>query len=166
MMRTFRFRSNHSTQAIRINPPRGNAMNFSNKAAVLCSLLLLLLFGGGAQAQSIQFTVKEIALKNGDSTELGDVFYINTNCKSMLKSTPEVEILDGPPGVTAAINAAKVVPHGYSCSNPVSGGKLVITAKDVRDYSYTRMVLRIRYKTLDGDRERSENINITLFPSD
>ena len=166
MMRTFRFRSNHSAQAIWINPPRGNAMNFGNKAAVLCSLLLLLLFGGGAQAQSIQFTVKEIALKNGDSTELGDVFYINTNCKSMLKSTPEVEILDGPPGVTAAINAAKVVPHGYSCSNPVSGGKLVITAKDVRDYSYTRMVLRIRYKTLDGDRERSENINITLFPSD
>jgi len=163
---TFRFHSTHPMRAIRIILPSGSAAAFRNKAVLLCSLLLLLLFGGGAQAQSIQFTVKEIALKNGDSTELGDVFYINTNCKSMLKSTPEVEILDGPPGVTAAINAAKVVPHGYSCSNPVSGGKLVITAKDVRDYSYTRMVLRIRYKTLDGDRERSENINITLFPSD
>ena len=141
-------------------------MDFRNKAALLCSLLLFLLFGGGAQAQSIQFTVKEIALKNGDSTELGDVFYINTNCKSVLKTTPEVEILDGPPGVTAVINAAKVVPRGYSCANPVSGGKLVIAAKDIRDYSYTRMVLRIRYKTLDGDRERSESINIALFPSD
>jgi hypothetical protein len=42
----------------------------------------------------------------------------------------------------------------------------VITAKDVQNYSYTRMVLRVRYKTLDGDRERSENINIALFPSD
>jgi hypothetical protein len=106
-------------------------------------LLLLLLVGGGAQAQTIQFTVKEIALKNGDSTELGDVYYISTNCKSMLKSTPEVEILDGPPGVAATINAAKVVPRGLGCANPVSGGKLVITAKDIRDYSYTRMVIRI-----------------------
>jgi hypothetical protein len=165
MKRTIRFHLTRPTQAIRIDPLRGNAADFRNKAALLW-LLLLLLVGGGAQAQSIQFTVREIALKNGDSTELGDVFYINTNCKSMLKSTPEVEILDGPPGVTATINAAKVVPRGLSCANPVSGGKLVITAKDVQDYSYTRMVLRIRYKTLVGDRERSENINITLFPPD
>ena len=73
--------------------------------------------------------------------------------------------MDGPPGVTAAINAAKVIPHGYSCSNPVSGGKLVLTAKDIQDTSYTRMVLRINYKTLDGDRQRSENVNISLFPA-
>ena len=130
MERTFRFHSTHPTRAIRINPPSGNVVDFRNKAALLW-LLLLLLVGGGAQAQSIQFTVKEIALKNGDSTELGDVFYISTNCKSLLKGTPEVEILDGPPGVTAVINAAKVVPRGYSCAKPVSGGKLVITAKDV-----------------------------------
>ena len=143
MERTFRFHSTHPTRAIRINPPSGNVVDFSNKAALLW-LLLLLLVGGGAQAQSIQFTVKEIALKNGDSTELGDVFYISTNCKSLLKGTPEVEILDGPPGVAAVINAAKVVPRGYSCAKPISGGKLVITAKDIQDYSYTRMVLRIR----------------------
>jgi hypothetical protein len=140
-------------------------MHFEKKSAGLCILLASILFGAGAQAQSIQFTVREVALKNGESTELGDVYWLNTNCKSVLKSTPEVEILDGPPGVTAVINAAKVVPHGYSCSNPVSGGKLVITAKDVQDYSYTRMVLRVHYKTLDGDRERSENVNIALFPS-
>jgi hypothetical protein len=95
---------------------------------------------------------------------LGDVFYITTSCKSLLKGTPEVEILDGPPGVTAAINPAKVVPRGFGCANPVSGGKLVITAKNIQEPSYTRMVLRINYKTLNGDRQRSENINISLFP--
>jgi hypothetical protein len=136
-----------------------------NKIASAFALLLFATFSNGAQAQTIQYTVKDIGLKNGESTELGNVFFINTNCKSMLKTTPEVEILDGPPGVTAAVNAAQVVPHGYGCAKPVAGGKLVITAKDVEDYSYTRMVLRIRYQTLDGPRERTENINIALFPS-
>ena len=118
----------------------------------------------GAQAQTIQFTVRDIALKSGESTEFGDVFFIGTNCKSLLKDTPVVEILDGPPGVTAVVNEAKVVPHAYGCASPVAGGKLVISARDIKDYSYTRMVLRITYKTLDGDRQRSQDINIALFP--
>jgi hypothetical protein len=139
-------------------------MRTRNKAALVLLLAFPMLFGGSAQAQTIQFNVREIALKSGESAELGDVFYISTNCKSLLKATPDVEIMDGPPGVTAAINAATVVPHGYGCANPVSGGKLVVTAKDIQDYSYTRMILRINYKTLDGDRQRSENINIALFP--
>jgi hypothetical protein len=139
-------------------------MHVGKKSAGLSLLLASVLFGANAYAQ-LQFAVREIALKNGESTELGDEYWINTNCKSLLKSTPEVEILDGPPGVTAAIIAVKVVPHLYGCSNPVAGGRLVITAKDVQDYSYTRMVLRTRYKTLDGNRERSVSINIALFPS-
>jgi hypothetical protein len=142
----------------------GDAMRFRNKA-MLCSVLLLSSFASAAQAQSIQLTVREVALKNGESTEFAYVYFINANCKSLLKTTPEVEILDGPPGVAVSINAAKVVPRFYGCANPISGGKLIISAKDVGEYSYTRMVLRIRYKTVEGDRERSENINIALFPS-
>jgi hypothetical protein len=136
-----------------------------NKAAFVLSLAVLMLFSGGAQAQTIQYTVRDIALKNGENTELNDVYFIGTTCKSLLTATPEVEIMDGPPGVSAAINAAKVVPHSYGCAKPVLGGKLVISAKDVQDYSYSRMVLRIRYQTLDGPRERTENVNVSLFPS-
>ena len=137
------------------------------RSVKLSSLLLICFLGGStAQAQTIQFTVRDIALKSGESAEMGDVFYINTNCKSLLKGTPEVEILDGPPGVIATINPAKVVPRGFGCANPVSGGKLVITAKEIEEPSYTRMVLRIRYKTSIGDRQRSENINISLIPQD
>src|SRR6516164_909464 len=40
---TFRFRSTHPTRTIRINPPSENVVDFRNKAALLCSLLLLLL---------------------------------------------------------------------------------------------------------------------------
>jgi hypothetical protein len=140
-------------------------MRDTYKTVLVLALLALMLFGGGARAQTIQFTVRDIALKNGESTEFGDVYFIGTACKSLLKATPQVEILDGPPGVTAAINAAQVVPRGWGCANPVAGGKLVITANDVQDYSYTRMVLRINYKTSIGDRQNTQNINITLFPS-
>lgn len=124
-----------------------------------------MLFGGNAvQAQTIQRSVWDIALKSGETTELGDIYWIASNCKSLLKGPPAVEILDGPPGVTVAVNPAKVVPHFYSCANPVAGAKLQLTASDIQDYSYTRLVLRITYKTVDGDRQRSENFNIALFP--
>src|SRR5215470_9168709 len=117
----------------------------------------------GATAQTIYFGVSDIALKNGESTELGDVYYIGSNCKSLLKATPEVEILDGPPGVTAAINEAKVVPRTVGCASPVPGGKLVISAQGVEDYSRSRMVLRVKYKTTLGDRQLSRDVNVTLF---
>jgi len=133
-------------------------------AAFIISAFLMSFLAGAAAAQTIQFTVSDLALKNGESSEVGDVYWISAQCKSLLKGTPEVEILDGPPGVTATINAAKVVPRTYGCASAVSGGKLVISAKDVQEYSYSRMVLRINYKTLSGDRQRSENINLTVYP--
>lgn len=139
-------------------------MHIGSKTALLFASLLVVALGGSAQAQTIQFTVRDIALKSGESTEFGDLYFIGTNCKSLLKDTPAVEILDGPPGVTAVVNVAKVVPHAYGCASPVAGGKLVISAGDIKDYSYTRMVLRITYKTLDGERQRSQDINIALFP--
>jgi hypothetical protein len=141
-------------------------MWIGNKTALFLLVLSTVLICGSAHAQSIQFTVRDIVLKNGESTELSDVWLINSNCKSMLKETPEVEIVDGPPGVTATINAARVVPRNYGCAKPVAGGKLVIAAKDVHDHSYTRMVLRIRYKTLNGNREHAANVNVALFPSE
>jgi hypothetical protein len=119
---------------------------------------------GGATAQTIYFGVDDIALKNGESTEVAEVYYIGQNCKSLLKATPEVEILDGPPGVTATINNAKVVPRSVGCASPVPGGKLVISAQGIEDYSRTRMVLRIKLKTSLGDRQYSRDVNISLFP--
>jgi len=136
----------------------GNSLTLA-VASLVCALSI-----SGAEAQTIQRAATDIALKNGETAEIGDVYYISPNCKSLLKGIPEVEILDGPPGVTAAVNAAKIVPRSWGCANPVPGGKIVVTAKDVQEYSFTRMVLRINYKTLNGDRQRSENINLVLFP--
>jgi hypothetical protein len=79
--------------------------------------------------------VRDVALKSGESAELGQVYFIGATCQSLLRATPDVEILDGPPGVTASITEEKVVPRTVGCANPVPGGKLVITAGRIEDYS-------------------------------
>lgn len=137
------------------------------KSAAAFSLLCLIgvALAGRAEAQTVYFGVHSIALKSGESTELTQVYYIGANCKSLLTATPDVEILDGPPGVTAVITEAKVVPRSVGCVKPVPGGKLIVSAKSVEDYSRTRMVLRINFKTRQGDRQISQDINISLFPS-
>jgi|SRR5262245_12713110 hypothetical protein len=117
-----------------------------------------------ARAQTIHFSVKNVALKSGETIEVGDVYLISADCRSLLTGTPEVEVMDGPPGVAVAIKQAMVVPRGYGCAKAISGGKLMITANGIEDYSHTRMILRIKYKTREGDRLRSEHINVTLFP--
>ena len=128
------------------------------------TLLVSVLGNFGAKAQTIYFGVHNVALKSGESAELGQVYYIGLHCKSLLKATPEVEILDGPPGVTAAIREEMVVPRTVGCASPVPGGKLIITAKEIEDYGRARLVLRIKLKTSIGDRQYSRDVNLSLIP--
>ena len=54
--------------------------------------------------------VRTIALKSGETDQLTDLYFVS-NCKSILKSAPEVEILDGPPGVTVSVKEDMVLPR-------------------------------------------------------
>jgi hypothetical protein len=126
--------------------------------------LLVFVVVAPVQAQTIDRPHANIALKKGETVEVGNIFWIGHNCRALTTATPEVEVLDGPPGVSATIKAAMVVPRGLGCAKPVSGGKLVLSAKEIDDYSHSTMVVRITYKTRDGDRQRSQHFNVTLFP--
>ena len=117
-----------------------------------------------AQAQTISKPVHDIALKSGETTEFSDVFWIGHNCKSLLTGTPEVEVLDGPAGVTAVIKPATVVPRGLNCTNGVRGGKLVIVAEDIQDHGTATMLLRVNFKTKSGARQRSVTLRLALVP--
>jgi hypothetical protein len=128
-------------------------------------ILWLALIAGPAQGQTIHTSVVDIALRNGESVEFGDVYFVASNCSSLLTGTPEVEIMDGPPGVEVTVRRAMVVPRFYGCGKPVSGGKIMIAARDIEEYSYSRMILRITYKTRSGSRQRSQHINVSLFPN-
>jgi hypothetical protein len=139
-------------------------MRFASAILGASICLGLGLFGGctSAFAQTV-FGSPSVALKNGESVEVGPVYWVS-QCKSILKSTPEVEILDGPPGLDAAIKEAMVLPRRQNCANKVAGGMLVMSAKGIEDPSYTNMTIRITYKTRDGDRKFSHVFNVSLIP--
>jgi hypothetical protein len=135
-------------------------------ANLIAALLLsaCLLGGSAATAQTIHIPVRDIVLKNGETTEFADLWYISRDCKSLMTGTPGVEIMEGPPGVSVEIRPAQIVPRSVSCANPIAGGKLFIAAKRVEEYSRSTMVLRVTYKTRNGDRQKAEHISVTLFP--
>jgi hypothetical protein len=116
----------------------------------------------GTHAQTITNS-PTISLKSGESVDLGEIYWV-VNCRSVLKSTPEAEILDGPPGVSVAIKAAMVTPRAQRCSKPVPGGMLVITAGNIEDPSYTTLTIRVTYHGRDSDRKPSLTYNLSLFP--
>jgi hypothetical protein len=135
----------------------------SNAFLVTCHLGIAgIFFNTGANAQTITGS-PSIALKSGESAELGSVYY-TINCRSLLNGTPEAEVLDGPPGVTVAIKEGMVLPRGGSCAKRVPGGMLTISAKDVEDPSYTPITVRVTFKTKDGVRQMSQIYNLSLLP--
>jgi hypothetical protein len=115
------------------------------------------------QAQSWQMNTQSYALKSGESVELMDLYWV-TNCRSLLTAPPEVTVMDGPPGVTAFVTEDMTLPRFQQCSQPVKGAKLRLSAGKVEDQSYSMMTLRVKYKTKDGDRERSLTFSLALFP--
>jgi hypothetical protein len=135
----------------------------SRSIARYTSLFLCALAATAASAQSWQFNSQEIALKSGETAEVMDLYWV-TNCKSLLTATPEVTIMEGPPGVTAVVEEAMVVPRFQQCANTVKGAKLRLKAGAIDDQTNTLMTLRIRYKTKDGDRDRSMSLKMSLFP--
>src|SRR3954451_10862913 len=84
--------------------------------------------------------------------------------ESNLKSTPSVEVLDAPETLSVAVKEAMLLPRRQNCSKTVTGGVLQMTAKDVKEISTTRVVLRVKYPTRDGDRVRGYNYNVTIVP--
>jgi hypothetical protein len=130
-------------------------------------LVILALVGaiwpGAVCAQTIA-GAPSLALKSGETIELTDLSWVTSNCSSILKATPTVEILEGPPGVAVSIKDAMVVPRWQNCAKRVPGGKLMITADKLEDDGRAALTVRITFKTKDGDRKLAQSYNLSLFP--
>jgi len=106
---------------------------------------------------------QEIALKPGESTDLGPVYWQN-NCVSTLKKIAGVDMLDGPPGVELTVREESVVARRQNCPNKLPGGVVVLTAREVPQKFSGTIKYRVRYSTEEGDRQSSHSKEISLFP--
>ena len=107
------------------------------------------------------FAQQRVAVKNGESVELGTVYYVS-NCRSIMLGKPEIEVLDGPKEVELSVKEGMVIPRRFNCAKPVAGGTIVLTAKDVAEPMDS--TLTYRDKTKDGDRQVSQVYKLSLFP--
>ena len=115
---------------------------------------------GGASAPKAD----TLALKSGETVTLAEVWWI-AHCHSLLKGPMTVEILDGPPEITAAIVEKNVIPHNSDCANPVKGGLLKLTAAaNVANKIHAEVVLRVKYPTEDGERQKSFDVDAIVIP--
>src|ERR1700688_3478545 len=130
-----------------------NAMKMRFMAIVAASVLVGSGLGshGAANAQD---ALRRIAVKNGESIDLGTVYYVS-NCRSIMIGLPDIEVLEGPSGVAVSIREEPVLPRRQGCAAKVPGGTLVLTAKDVSEPAEAKLTYRVNYKTKDGPRQTS-----------
>jgi hypothetical protein len=119
----------------------------------------------GATAAPAQQNVPRIVLKSGESAGLMNVFNI-VNCRSVATGSPEVEILEGPPEISLTIKEQPIIPRAYNCANPVPGGKLVMTAKEVGQPKEAKLTFRVKYPGKTGERQWGYVYNVSLFPKE
>ena len=119
------------------------------------------------EAANAQITpdLPSISLKSGETLEITNLFY-SVHCQSQLKSTPTAEVLEGPPEITVSVKKAMVVPREQSCSEPIEGAKLYVTAGEIVGYGTSNLTIRITFDTKDGERRVSETYNVSLFPKE
>lgn len=133
----------------------------STRSAAVAMLSAMGACGFFAQAGFAQQS--GISLKSGESVELHAVWYV-VHCRSILKATPEVEVLEGPAEIKLSVKEGMVIPRRLNCAKPVQGGTIVATAGKIEQPIRTKLTYRTKYKTKDGDRQVSHVYNVSLFP--
>lgn len=128
---------------------------------ILCCIIAILFDPVGARAQQ---DATRIALKSGESVELRQYSFVQGNCESVMVGTPGLDVLEGPEEVSVALKEEPVVRRDRGCSKPVPGGKVMATAKDVKEPKEVRLTIRLNYKTKDGPRQSANVYLISLFP--
>jgi hypothetical protein len=127
--------------------------------AIVLQLIFALSFSASVDAQALG----RVALKSGESADLGLVYWVS-HCKSIMIGLPTVDILDGPPEITITIRTEMVLPRLQNCPNKVAGGTIVARASTIAEPAQTQITYRVNYKTKEGDRPRSYVYNLSLFP--
>jgi hypothetical protein len=131
--------------------------------AIVAAFLLAGAYLAGLCPANAQDAPRQFAVKNGESIDLGTVYYVS-HCRSIMIGLPDIEVLEGPKNVALSIREEEVLPRRQGCAAKVAGGTLVLTAKDVTEPAEAKLTYRTNYKTKDGPRQISHTIVVSLFP--
>jgi hypothetical protein len=134
--------------------------------AISSGTLLLLGFAVlvGAADASAQDSPPRIILKSGESVELRNYSFVTRTCQSLMIGTPALEVLEGPEEISLSLKAGTVTRHEPSCTATVPGGKVVATAKEVKEPKEAKLTIRLNYHTKEGDRQSSNVYIVQLLP--
>jgi hypothetical protein len=132
---------------------------------IYLSIFLSAFISSLALRAQAQVKVSDIALKSGESADMGMIYWITrgANCRSTLEKIKGAEILEGPPELAITIKEEMVLPR--NCATKVPGGKVILAVSDVKAPFHGRLVYRIKYQTKDGDRQSSYTYNVSLYPN-
>jgi hypothetical protein len=129
----------------------------------LVSGLLICAGVAGACAQEIQ-SPRLITLKSGESVELRNYSFVTANCQSIMIGTPALDVLEGPEEISLTLKEGTVTRREPNCTATVPGGKVVATAKDIKEPKEAKLTIRLNYHTKNGDRQSSNAYIVQLFP--
>ena len=117
----------------------------------------------GSAPAGAQAPPTRLALKNGETIQVGNVYWI-MNCRPVMIGLPEIEILEGPAGVTLSIKEEEVLTRVQGCAVKVPGGRLMMSVKGITEQTEAKVTYRLNYKTKDGPRQTSQSYILSLFP--
>ena len=77
---------------------------------------------------------------------------------------PEIEVLEGPVGITLSVRGEPVQPRAAGCAKKVPGGTVLLTADGIAGKAESKLTYRVNYKTKDGPRQEARVYIVSLFP--
>lgn len=129
-------------------------MRIITAAALAC-------FSVAAAAQTAPVT--PIAIKGGETVDIGPIYWVNSQtCQSLSTTKSDVEILEGPPGITIDVKEDMVIPVAYGCKNKIKGGHIMLTVPEGVETSAARLIIRLTHHAKDGDHKRGMVYNLLI----
>jgi hypothetical protein len=89
-----------------------------------------------------------VTIRDGETILLRNFAVVTPDCRSMFQHFDGIDTMVAPPEVTLTFEPGKVYVTNLAsnpCEKPVSGGNIIISAKDVTEQREAELVIRLRY---------------------